>query len=92
MRICVAENVGVRLGQATVLDDVSIGISVGEWIAIVGPNGAGKTTLLSVMQVCWGVREPCLSMGIISLGSVHGKEPACSHTFPNSLKFHLECR
>jgi len=49
MRICVAENVGVRLGQATVLDDVSIGISVGEWIAIVGPNGAGKTTLLSVM-------------------------------------------
>ena len=49
MRICVAENVGVRLGQATVLDDVSIGISAGEWIAIVGPNGAGKTTLLSVM-------------------------------------------
>ena len=30
MRICVAENVGVRLGQATVLDDVSIGISAGE--------------------------------------------------------------
>ena len=49
MRICVAENVGVRLGQATVLDEVSIGISAGEWIAIVGPNGAGKTTLLSVM-------------------------------------------
>jgi iron complex transport system ATP-binding protein len=49
MRVCVAENVGVRLGRATLLDDVSIGISAGEWITIVGPNGAGKTTLLSVM-------------------------------------------
>ena len=49
MRVCEIENVSVRAGRATLLDDVSIGVSAGEWVTIVGPNGAGKTTLLSVM-------------------------------------------
>ena len=49
MSICVAANIYVRLGQTTILDDVSIAVSAGEWVTIVGPNGAGKSTLLSVM-------------------------------------------
>ena len=44
MSICVAANIDVRLGQTTILDDVSIAVSAGEWVTIVGPNGAGKTT------------------------------------------------
>lgn len=49
MTFCVVENVGVRVGKATLIDHVSMEVSAGEWVTIVGPNGAGKTTLLSVM-------------------------------------------
>jgi branched-chain amino acid transport system ATP-binding protein len=37
-------------GTVTAVDDVSMGIEAGEWVAIVGPNGAGKTSLLNVLN------------------------------------------
>lgn len=44
-----ARDIAVRLGGATILDGVDIGISPGEFVGLIGPNGAGKTTLLTVL-------------------------------------------
>jgi len=48
---------GVTFGYTAtpVVEDVSLAIDPGEYVAIVGPNGSGKSTL---MQLMVGLREP----------------------------------
>jgi iron complex transport system ATP-binding protein len=41
--------VGVRIGGATLLDDVSFEVVRGRHLALLGPNGSGKTTILRVL-------------------------------------------
>jgi iron complex transport system ATP-binding protein len=43
------QKVSYRIGQATLVRDVSLEVKTGEMLAIVGANGAGKTTLLRLM-------------------------------------------
>ncbi len=45
MRITL-DNVSVELGGAMILDEVSLDVAAGSWVAMIGPNGAGKTTVL----------------------------------------------
>ena len=49
------ERVSKSYGVRPLLDDVSLGISVGERVGVVGRNGDGKTTLLEVMT---GLEQP----------------------------------
>lgn len=44
-----ARGVGVRHGQARLLDSVDLAVDPGEWLGVIGPNGAGKSTLLRVL-------------------------------------------
>ena len=44
-----AEGVTFGYGRTPVLDDVSLRVRAGEFVALVGPNGSGKSTLLKVM-------------------------------------------
>ena len=42
-------DVGVRLGNAPILERINLHMHCGELTALVGPNGAGKTTLLKAI-------------------------------------------
>jgi len=44
-----AEHVSISFGTRTLLDDVSLGIGVGQRVGLVGRNGEGKTTLMNLI-------------------------------------------
>jgi len=46
---------GLRIGAAVIVDDVSLDVNEGEFLVIIGPNGAGKTTLFNLLS---GVTRP----------------------------------
>ena len=50
-----ARNLRWSAGGRTVVDDVSIDVHRGEFLAIVGPNGSGKSSLIAMLA---GLRKP----------------------------------
>jgi branched-chain amino acid transport system ATP-binding protein len=44
------ERLSVSYGKAVALEDVSMGVGEGEFVAVLGPNGAGKSTLLKAIS------------------------------------------
>ena len=59
-------------GETKALEDVSFGVSEGEFIAIVGPSGCGKTTLLSIIA---GLLKP-------EFGTILVNNPDGSQNYP----------
>lgn len=49
------ENVSYSYGSQTVLEDISLSVTEGQFLGIVGPNGSGKSTLL---KIALGVLQP----------------------------------
>ncbi|HEY6570532.1 MAG TPA: ABC transporter ATP-binding protein [Candidatus Limnocylindrales bacterium] len=49
------DGVSRRFGDTVALDEIDLGIAIGETVALLGPNGAGKTTAIGIML---GLLEP----------------------------------
>lgn len=43
------ENMSVRIGSETILEDMNLHVHCGEMVALIGPNGAGKSTFLKAV-------------------------------------------
>ena len=43
------QDLGVKIGSETILENVTLHVHCGELVALIGPNGAGKSTLLKAI-------------------------------------------
>ena len=48
--ILATRDLGLDIGGATIVADVSLEVRAGEFVGIIGPNGAGKTTLFNLFS------------------------------------------
>ncbi|ABY22007.1 branched-chain amino acid transport ATP-binding protein [Renibacterium salmoninarum ATCC 33209] len=64
------QNLTVKFGWLTALDNVSFNIKRGEILGLIGPNGAGKTTCFNAMT---GVYKPTSGKVLLEGYSIGGK-------------------
>lgn len=67
-----ARGVSKHFGEFRALQDVSIAVNPGEFVAVVGPNGAGKTTLVNVLT---GLLAPSTGQVFFKGASISGAGP-----------------
>jgi branched-chain amino acid transport system ATP-binding protein len=48
--ILATRDLGLDIGGARIVADVSLEVRAGELVGIIGPNGAGKTTLFNLLS------------------------------------------
>ncbi len=63
-----AHHIGFKVGNKTLLSDVSMDIPQGRFVSIIGPNGAGKTTFLNVIN---GDNLPCEGEVLLNGKALH---------------------
>ena len=80
-------NVTMRFGRVTAVEDVSLTIKDGEYVAILGPSGCGKTTIAKIVS---GILEPTEGDVYIDGRKVNGLPPEerrVGYVFQNILLF-----
>jgi iron complex transport system ATP-binding protein len=68
MPLC-ATSVSVKRDGRTILDDITLTASAGEFIAVIGPNGAGKSTLLASLAGLSSITRGSITLGGKPLGN-----------------------
>ncbi|GAA1426585.1 ABC transporter ATP-binding protein [Agrococcus citreus] len=63
--------VGLQIGGARILRDVSMQVATGEMVGVIGPNGAGKTTLFNIIS---GVSVPTSGRVLLGGDDVTGRK------------------
>ena len=66
-----ARHVTFGYGRDAVLDDVSLVVNAGEFVALVGPNGSGKSTLLRVLLGSLPARAGAVELFGVVPGDFH---------------------
>ena len=70
--ILATRNLGLDIGGAKIVADVSLAVRAGEFVGIIGPNGAGKTTLFNLLS---GLARPTAGSVELSGRDVTGDPP-----------------
>jgi branched-chain amino acid transport system ATP-binding protein len=65
------QNITMKFGGVTALNDVNLVVKKGEILALIGPNGAGKTTIFNVIT---GVYKPTSGDVVFQGSSIVGKK------------------
>ena len=70
--ILATHNLGLDIGGARIVADVSLAVRAGEFVGIIGPNGAGKTTLFNLLS---GLMRPTAGSVELSGRDITGDPP-----------------
>ncbi|MCD8089788.1 MAG: ABC transporter ATP-binding protein [Clostridiales bacterium] len=66
------ENLTIRFGGLTAVENLNVDVNKGEIVAIIGPNGAGKTTAFNMIT---GVYRPTEGDVLFEGNKINGKRP-----------------
>ena len=67
------EKLGYSYGEGWILNDLSLKIEQGDFVAVIGPNGAGKTTLLNIIGLITDISEGTITIDSHKNLSMNGK-------------------
>ena len=70
--ILATHDLGLDIGGAKIVADVSLAVRAGEFVGIIGPNGAGKTTLFNLLS---GLTRPTAGRVELAGRDVTGDPP-----------------